>query len=190
MDEGALVRLARLGDRQAFGELFRMHVRDAVRVAYAVTRDWETAEDAVQEAFVRAFAALPSFDPSRPFRPWLYRIVVREAQRLAARSCRVVPMPDEALPVPAGAAASAEAEVLRRDRSRALRAAILGLGPRRGPAVVLKYVLDFKEEEIASMLGVPRTTVKSRLHEARRQLGKILDPPEGDESQWIPGSAG
>ncbi|BDG62270.1 RNA polymerase sigma factor [Caldinitratiruptor microaerophilus] len=190
MDEATLIRQARRGDRQAFGELFRLHVGDAVRAAYAVTRDWEAAEDAVQEAFIRAFAALPSFDPERPFRPWLFRIVVREARRAAGRLRRTVPVPEAGLPQPVRTAASAEAEVLRRDRARALGEAIRMLGPRRAVAVVLKYLLGFKEEEIAGLLGVPRSTVKSRLHEARRDLGRLLGPDLGDESEWIPGSAG
>ena len=67
----AFARRAAAGDRDAYGELVRRHEAAAYRVAWGIVRSREDAEDAVQEAFVRAWRALGDFDPARPFRPWL-----------------------------------------------------------------------------------------------------------------------
>lgn len=184
MDEAALVRQARSGDRQAFAELFRRHVRDAVRTAYCVVRDWETAEDAVQEAFIRAYAGMAAFDPARPFRPWLYRIVVREALRAAGRRERVTPIPE----VPESAGPDVESEALAGLERRRLREAVLRLDAKHRLVVVLKYFLEFREQEIAQILGVPVSTVKSRLFEARRRLEQTMAPDVREAEAWIPGT--
>ncbi|MCG0239210.1 MAG: sigma-70 family RNA polymerase sigma factor [Firmicutes bacterium] len=184
MNEVELIRRAQAGDRQSCAELFRRHAEQAVRTAYAVTRDWETAEDAVQEAFLRAFAALPSFRTDQPFRPWLYRIVVREALRLARRRQRLVPvaqLPRETeMP-------SVESEALENLRRRQIRAAVYALEERLRIPIILRYFVGLTEAEVAQVLGLRLSTVKSRLHEARRAIERQVGP-EMRDVPWQTGS--
>ena len=87
--ETALVERARHGDATAFGELVTMHQAAAFRVAYVLTASTAEAEDAAQEAFVKAYLALDRFRAGAPFRPWLLTIVGNEARnRLRARGRR------------------------------------------------------------------------------------------------------
>jgi RNA polymerase sigma-70 factor (ECF subfamily) len=89
MDDRELARLARGGDLDAYEMLLRRYQADAQRVAFFTLRQREEAEDAVQEAFVRAWDRLDRFDVERPFRPWLLKIVTNEARdRSRARSRR------------------------------------------------------------------------------------------------------
>ena len=74
-----LITRAQQGDRQAFGELVRYHREGVVSVVYRLCGDVNTAEDAAQEAFVRAWQHLPSYQPRSPFRNWLYRIATNVA---------------------------------------------------------------------------------------------------------------
>src|ERR671928_107876 len=95
--DAKLVELARKGSRDAAGELFSRHWRDAWRAAYAVTGRRAMADDVAQDAFERAFAALSRFDARRPFAPWLHRIVVNRALDLLRSERRLVPEPPDDL---------------------------------------------------------------------------------------------
>src|ERR687885_2810702 len=88
--DAKLVELARKGSREAAGELFSRHWRDAWRAAYAVTGRRAMADDVAQDAFERAFAALSRFDERRPFAPWLHRIVVNRSLDLLRSERRLV----------------------------------------------------------------------------------------------------
>ena len=87
LDDHELVARARDGDADAFGALVARHQQAAFRVAWLTVRDPGEAEDAVQEAFVKAWRAMPRFRADAPFRPWILRIVSNEA-RNRARSTR------------------------------------------------------------------------------------------------------
>lgn len=139
----------------------------AVRTAYLITRDWATAEDAAQEGFIRAYRALGSFRPGSPFAPWLYRIVVNEARRAVARAGRV---PTEPLdPERLGAAPGPE-------RKAELWAAVDSLDEDHRLVLILKYFKGFAEAEIAAILELRQSTVKSRLYVARQRLLALLGP--------------
>src|SRR5512140_3321458 len=77
--EASLVYKAKLGDRNAFGELARRHYPGVVRVVYSMCGDTGLAEDATQEAFIRAWVNLPSFQPTAPLKSWIYRIAINAA---------------------------------------------------------------------------------------------------------------
>ena len=87
LEDAELARRAREGDDDAYEDLVKRYGPIAFRVAFLVTRDRDEAQDAAQEAFVKAYYALPRFRPELPFRPWLLRIVANEA-RNRARSGR------------------------------------------------------------------------------------------------------
>ena len=115
LDEEGLVDRARNGDASAYTELVRAHQSVALRVAYLVLRDATEAQDAAQEAFVKAYHALHRFRPQAEFRPWLLRIVRNEAlnrRRSAGRRARLM-LKASADPVLGDAAPSPETEVVR-----------------------------------------------------------------------------
>ena len=79
VDDLDLIAQAQAGDRNAYGELVSRHYDDVIRVVYRMCGDALIAEDAAQEAFMRAWVSLPGFQPRAPFRSWLYRIAVNAA---------------------------------------------------------------------------------------------------------------
>ena len=167
--DAVLVRRAQGGSREAAAALFARHWPRARRAALAVTGSDAAADDVAQDAFERAFAGLARFDASRPFGPWLHRIVVNRAIDLARRDRRLVRL-DSA---PAEALVAWEAEA---SGDPAVLEALGGLSPERRAVIVLRHLLDYRPPEIAEILGIPVGTVNSRLgralDEMRERLGE------------------
>jgi len=162
---------AQRGDGRAFEELVRPHREIAFRVAFLVTRNAADAEDAAQEALVKAWRALGRFRPGAPLRPWLLRIAANEArnrQRGARRAERLVlraaaASPGEAAPSPE------ETAVVAAERERLL-AALEALPEPSRRVLACRYLLGLSEDETAAVLGVLRGTVKSRTARALDRL--------------------
>jgi RNA polymerase sigma-70 factor (ECF subfamily) len=168
-DERAWVRGARAGSTSDLEALFRAHWGRAYRAAYLVVHDAAAAEDIAQEAFLAAVRALDRFDGSRPFGPWLHRIVVNRAIDWArARSLRSEVAGEEAL---AAAAAQERADAAAAPSADVL-AALAALPPDHRAVIVLRHLLEYTPGEIARILDVPRGTVNSRL---RRGLDALQD---------------
>lgn len=175
--EGELVERARRGDLDAYDRLVRQHAPLAHRIAFTITRDAGDAEEAVQDAFVKAYRALPRFRRGAPFKPWLMKIVVNEAKsRLRSRRRHPV-IPTEAIDEvaePALAPQSPEATVLSRQQRSALLEAIDRLSDKLRDVVTCRYLLELSEEETAAALSIRPGTVKSRLSRALDRLGATL----------------
>jgi RNA polymerase sigma-70 factor (ECF subfamily) len=166
------------GDANAYADLVRRHAPVALRTARLLGAGAD-AEDVVQEAFVKAYAALDRFTPGSPFRPWLLRIVANEVRNLhrsvGRRSARersawertepllAVPETDD----PASAALSGE-------RRAALLRGLAVLPEPQRQVVTCRYLLELDEAETAAVLGWPAGTVKSRLHRALGRLSDVL----------------
>jgi RNA polymerase sigma-70 factor, ECF subfamily len=177
-EDAVLVVLARDGDVRAYEELVARYREPAYRVAWFVTRERGEAEDATQEAFVKAYHALPRFRTGAPFRPWILRIVANEARnrvrggrRRETLAARVATLERD----PAGP--SAEAEALAAHDRAALVSALDRLTERDRLVIAYRYLLDLSEAETADALGVRPGTVKSRLSRAMARLRAELTPP-------------
>jgi RNA polymerase sigma factor (sigma-70 family) len=172
--EHTLVERARRGDPDAFEALVLAYGSLAFRTAFVIAGDASDAEEAAQDAFVKAHRALGRFRSGEPFRPWLLSIVANEARnrrrargRRAALTLRAAAQPGAAGEDPADAALGTE----RRER---LLAAVEGLRDDDRDVLACRYFLDLSEEETAAALGIPRGTVKSRTHRALVRLQEEL----------------
>lgn len=171
VDDQALIAATLVGDGAAFGELVGRYERAVYHLAVRTLRDRGEAEDAAQDAFLRAYRALPSFRPGAKFSTWIFTICYRVCcDRLAKRKR----LSGEELPDRADPAAGPELLAERADESRRLRAAIDAL-PEKYRTVVTLYHLQGKQyEEIATVLNLPLGTVKTHLFRAKEQLRKAL----------------
>jgi RNA polymerase sigma factor (sigma-70 family) len=170
--ESILIERARRGDRCAYESLMERHQTIAFRLAWAITGSAADAEEATQDAFLKAYDALGRFRVDRPFRPWLLRIVSNEARnrRTAARrqaqlAIRVAEerRHDDAVPSP-------EATLLGHERRREVLEAVDRLPDPQRMAVFCRYFLELSEAETAAAMGTRRGTVKSRLSRALERL--------------------
>ncbi len=164
----------------AYEELVRRYQDVAVRTAHLFAPDGD-AEDAVQEALVKAHRALGGFRVDAPFRPWLLRIVANEARNRRRSAVRRTGLalravedhrPDDAAPSP-------ESAVLAGERRADLLRAVNGLRDEDRDVISVRYFLDLSEADAATLLGIPRGTVKSRLS---RALGRLRERLATDEA--------
>lgn len=154
--------------------MVRLHEEVAFRVAYGITRDASEAEDAAQEAFVKAYRALGEFRSGSPFRPWLLAIVANEAKnrRKAAGRRMGLALRAEKDGALATSHPSPEADVLTSERREELLAVVEGLREEERMVISCRYFLDLSEKETAAALGCARGTVKSRLS---RAIGRLRE---------------
>ena len=180
-DRDLLRRFAQ-GDREAFEALFRQFEREVYRWILRIVRDPQAAEDALIEAFWRAYRGHARFDASRSFGGWMRRIATNCAidQLNAARRRNWVPLlgqvpPREAIvgrvPPNPGAAFGGPADPGLED---AIRRAFAALPPKLRVVATLALIEELPQAEIADALGVPIGTVKSRLFRATRELRLTL----------------
>ena len=185
LEEEELVERARNGDVTAYEQLIRTHQDLAARTAYVITGGAADAQDAVQEAFIKAYYSLGRFRAGAPFRPWLLRIVANEAinrRRSARRQVGLAlrtaegRLQDDAVPSPEGAA-------LAQERHQLVVAAVSRLRPEERLVIAYRYWFDLSEAEMAEALGCPRGTVKSRLSRALARLRGVMESGGSDQDE-------
>jgi RNA polymerase sigma factor (sigma-70 family) len=172
LDDAELVERARRGDVDAYEELVQRYQGLANRVAFLVTRDGAEAEDAAQEAFVKAYYALGRFRSGASFKPWLLKIVTNEARnrrRSSGRRAGLVLRAAEGRPS-GDAAPSPEGVALDAEKRTALLQALETLPETDRLVVMYRYFLELSEAEMATALGCAKGTVKSRLSRALVRL--------------------
>jgi RNA polymerase sigma-70 factor (ECF subfamily) len=173
-----LVRKAKAGDRDAFGELVRRYEKRVFRVARRMCRTDEDAWDVTQDAFIRAMQAMPGFDTRYRFFTWIYRIVTNLSINLSDKRKRRAEVEfDEEYgaggeqciqdTAPGQASASELAEAIRR--------AVERLSPPLKAVFVLRVDQELSYSEIAETLGIALGTVMSRLNRARAEIRKSVE---------------
>ena len=170
-----LVTAARDGDREAFASLVRLESRDAYRLSLAILRNPHDAEDAAQDAFVRAWNELPALRDADAWLPWFRRVTVNSALELNRRRGNghaTVPLGEfEPAPLPDGSG-----HVATRDQVNRL---VGCLDQADRALLVLRFGLDLELPDVAATLGIPLGTAKSRLHRALARLRVELEATDG-----------
>jgi RNA polymerase sigma-70 factor, ECF subfamily len=185
MSEAALVSMAKLGDSDAFVALSKLHSNRLLRTIYNITRNWHDAEDALQDATLRAFSHMKDFQEKSSFSTWLTRIAINSALMILRkkRGCYEIPFEDiddfgdnyECSEVKSPAE-DPESRLARKEREKLLRDAILRLPQLFREVVELRQARGYSAREIAQALGISVPAVKSRLSRARLTLRTALLP--------------
>jgi RNA polymerase sigma-70 factor (ECF subfamily) len=185
--EALLVSRLRAGDEAAYEDLVRAESRHLLAVARRLLRNEEDAQDAVQQAFLSAFRALPSFNGQSRLSTWLHRIVTNAAlMKMRTKGRRPEESIDDLLPsyiedghhVQQFSAwnVRADTQLIRAETSTQVRTAIDRLPQGYRTVLLLRDIEELSTDEAAQALGVTTNTVKIRLHRARQALVKLLDP--------------
>lgn len=173
---------ARAGSQDAYYELVQRFQRPLYALIARMVRDASLAEDLSQEVFVKAFRSLGSYDPSRKFSSWLFKIAHNTAiDQLRRRSLDTEPLDgdgeDDAGPartLHSPLSETPEALSQRGALRAAIESAIEGLRPEYREVVLLRFQEGLSYEEIVEITGLPLGTVKTFLHRARKQLAEFL----------------
>lgn len=160
--ERMLVGLAQCGDEEAFAALVRWGAPTALGAARRVTGDPALAEDAAQEAFLRAFRALPTYRHESSFRAWIRRIAIHVAIDLMRRR-----RPESRLPE---GAAALDLEEKRHEDADLLREALASLSPLDREILLAREIEGAPDRDVARRFAMTVTGVRVRIHRARKKL--------------------
>ncbi len=187
-DDRALAALAAQGREGAFRELLTRYERPVFSLVYRMVRDRTQAEDLAQEAFIRAFNAISSYDPTYKFSSWLFKIANNHTidflrkRKLDTVSIHGSPSASSAEEVSRTSITLESTEeapdkyVESRELGGIMEEAISQLRPEYRTVILLRHVQGYAYEEIAETMELPLGTVKTYLHRARNELKKILTP--------------
>jgi RNA polymerase sigma-70 factor (ECF subfamily) len=179
------VEAALAGDQDAFAELVYTYQDAVYNLCYRILSERGEAEDAAQEAFLRAYLNLARFDPARSFKTWLLSIASNHCiDRLRRRRMKLLSIDD---PLPSLTLSGDEPEpedvTIAREQSAGIQRLLNRLPDDYRAAIVLRYWYDYSYVEIASMLQTTESAIKSRLFRARQMLADLIG-----EDDAIPGS--
>jgi len=181
MDDTRAIRRLKQGDLGGLEILMEQYQVKAARMAFLITQDESTAQDVVQETFIRICERIHQFDESRPFEPFLIRSVIHAALNAIRGSGKITSMDDESGEVEnlLDRAASVESQVLFTQLQHEILDALSKLSPRQRAAIVQRYYLEMSEQEMAIALGAAPGTVKWLLNAARERLRHLLGQKGG-----------
>ena len=186
LQDRELAALAQSGREGAYRELLVRYERPVFSLVYRMVRERAVAEDLAQEAFIRAFAAIGSYDPSFKFSNWIFKVANNHAiDYLRRRKLDTVSIhgsahattPEEearTAPVLASSRETPESALLNRELGHRIEWAIGELRPEYRSVILLRHVEGHSYEEIAEILELPLGTVKTYLHRARAELRALL----------------
>ena len=168
-DERSLALRVLQGDRDAFGEIVQRHQQAVFNASYHVLGNVHDAEDAAQEAFIRAYQFFDQFDLDRLLGPWLVRIAINVCLNRVEGHKPVADLDDELAPL-SDPNPGPEAQTIARDRDEIIRYELSRLPPRYRVVIELRHFQDLSYEQIAEILKRPLSDVKSDLFRARKLL--------------------
>lgn len=180
-EDAELIELALGGDRAAFGTLVRRYQDRLFAAMIQVTGSSEEAEDVVQDAFVRAFLKLETFQNNSQFFTWLYRIAFNSALSRMRRRRGTTSLDQARETVgdePVDHASAPDERMLREERVKMVQLALQKLSDDHRSILVLREMEEHAYEDIAEILQISIGTVRSRLSRARNQLKLVLEEME------------
>jgi RNA polymerase sigma-70 factor (ECF subfamily) len=166
--ERSLLQRIKSGDKDAFRTFYNQQVDKTLRVAILITKNHELAKEATQETFIRVYRNLSSYDASKPFDPWFYRILTNECYRIMKKEAKISNQHayiDNDIK---------DSSIKTEDYSE-LNEAIQSLNELYRIPIILKYLKGFSEREISTVLETNQNTIKSRLHKGRALLKNYLN---------------
>ncbi|WP_010171954.1 RNA polymerase sigma factor [Bacillus coahuilensis] len=179
VNERNLITQMKQGNTDAFKILYEEHVEYALRIASTIMKDHAAAPDVVQESFIKVYKNIHQFEVDRPFKPWFYQILLNECRRHMKKHKRVIPTElNENRDLP---------QCMDRyyvEEYESLYQAVQQLADHQRIPIILKYIEDLTEKQIAEILELNINTIKSRLFKGRKKLKYLLSQRrDHDETQ-------
>lgn len=176
MDKAQIRKIAK-GDAEAFRVFYEEYIDKASRIAIAILKDKEFAKEVVQETFIRVYKSFSTFDQSKQFEPWFYRILTNECNRFLKKQKKLVDFKEYTEDM--------DVQEVEEEDYEELNIAIQNLKDIYRIPLILKYLKGFSEKEIAETLDINQNTIKTRLYKAREILREKLIIRESRREQDV-----
>lgn len=175
MGEGELELIQRSlnGDKDAWGEIVKRYKVAVFGVALGILGQPADAEDAAQDAFIRAYQGLHTFHLDKRFSTWIFAITANLCKNKLRRDRLFAPL--KYITRATKSYSNPEAQLIQEERSQVVRDALDRLNPKYRMPLVLRYYADLEYKDIAEMMKLPEGTVKTRIHRAKSELKKLLE---------------
>lgn len=167
-----LIREAKGGSIDAFGELIELRERQVLRLAQRLLSDREAARDAAQDVFLRLHRRLSSIKEDQELTPWLYRTTINVCFDALRKTKRELAL--DSIAEPFSTTDNPEQAVLVGQQRRLIFAALHALSPRERETIVLRELEGYATAEVAQLLGSSETTVRSQISTARVKMRKFM----------------
>lgn len=168
---------ARRGDKAAFGKIIEAYQRPVYNLAYRMLNNSGEAEEAAQEAFIRAYTRLDSYNPNHKFSTWLLSITSNYCIDLIRKRRAILLNIDEPLPphpaLMSERSSGPEPQMVQNQQEELVQTLLAELAPEYREAIVLRYWHELSYDEIAEMMDTTVSAIKSRLFRARKQLAEV-----------------
>lgn len=172
------------GETPAYRELVNRHKDYAFTIAYRILNSREDAEEAAQDAFVRAFNALPNFNRESKFTTWFYRIIINAALTIQQKKKLLTEdITDSRSEVHILRGADSTESLKRKEQRFYIQQALKQLSPDDVTMITLFYLKEHSLEEIAEIVSIETNTVKVKLHRARKRLADVMQEMLKDETK-------
>ena len=171
-------------ERNILEKLYHQYFNKTFRTAYLVTKDYQLAEDATQEAFLRAFAKLSTLREIEKFGSWVSVIAANYSIDLLRKNKKIIFTEHISIHESKSPEDSPQESWEKNETAREIRDALFLLEPEDREILVLKYFNELSIKEIASLTRAPTGTVKSRLFRARKKIRALVEP-SGDKKRQI-----
>lgn len=165
-----LITLTLAGSREAFSELYEATIRDVYQTVHFLVRETSEVDDIVQEIYIQLRRSLEHFDISRPFRPWLMGIAVRQIHAYRRKRWTHLRILKKAEQVNLVVEPEFTNKVVDKIANHSLLTSVESLPYKLKQVIILHYLNELSQEESAAILEIPLGTVKSRIHAALRKL--------------------
>lgn len=170
-------------DQGILKKLYHQHFNKTFRTAYLVTRDYQLAEDATQEAFLRAFSNLSALREIEKFGSWVSVIAANYSIDLLRKNKKIVFTDNISLHANPSTSGSPQESWDKNETAQEIREALFLLAPEDRKILILKYYNELSVKEIAAATAAPTGTVKSRLFRARKKIRALLQPTGHENRQ-------
>ena len=190
-EEAVWLEAARQGDREAFGRLVEAYKGPVFNLAYRMLNNAAEAEEAAQEAFIRAYTRLDTYNPAHKYSTWMLSITSNYCIDIIRKRRAQLLSIDEPLPphpaLMSDRESGPEAQSVHHEQQALVQQMLAVLPEEYREAVVLRYWYDLSYEEIAEVMDTTVSAIKSRLFRARRQLADVYETDDSGEMALMSG---
>lgn len=158
------------GDKQAYSELYDITIHDIYKTVHFLIKDHADVDDLVQEIYIQTFKSLKKYDLNRPFKSWLMGIVMKQIQSYRRKRWMHLRIVNKAEVFKQAAALDFSNEIIDKLANQQLVELVNQLPYKLQQVIILRYLNDFSQDEVARILEIPLGTVKSRIHSALNKL--------------------